>query len=87
MAAGCNQFVVKFHPVRPREIRVRFDGGAITSQGGGLLLREVERRIRILRHPPLGMFVESLEPSQDAWAGKNADGGVTSDIVTSADTL
>jgi len=27
----------------------RFDGGAITSDGGGLLLREVERRTGILR--------------------------------------
>ncbi|MGB7461682.1 MAG: transposase [Candidatus Acidiferrum sp.] len=27
----------------------QFDGGAITSDGGGLLLREVEKRVGILR--------------------------------------
>jgi Transposase DDE domain group 1 len=32
-----------------REIRARFDGGAITTEGGGLLLREVEKRIGIVR--------------------------------------
>ena len=44
-----NQFVLEFHPLKRREIRAQFDGGAITSDGGGLLLREVEKRIRILR--------------------------------------
>ena len=28
---------------------MQFDGGAISSDGGGLLFREVEKRIRILR--------------------------------------
>src|ERR1035441_9419250 len=49
MTAECNQFVLEFHPLKRREIRAQFDGGAITSDGGGLLLREVEKRIRILR--------------------------------------
>jgi hypothetical protein len=49
MTAECNQFVLEFHPLRRREIRAQFDGGAITSDGGGLLLREVEKRIGILR--------------------------------------
>jgi len=30
-------------------MRVQFDGGAISSDGGGLLLREVEKRVGILR--------------------------------------
>ena len=42
MTAECNQFVFGFHPQKRREIRAQFDGGAITSDGGGLLLREVE---------------------------------------------
>ena len=29
-----------------RQVVARFDGGALTSDGGALLLREVERRIR-----------------------------------------
>ena len=49
MTAECNQFVFGFHPLKRREIRAQFDGGAITSDGGGLLLREVEKRIGILR--------------------------------------
>jgi Transposase DDE domain group 1 len=44
MTTECNQFVFGFHPQKRREIRVQFDGGAI----GGLLLREVEKRIGIL---------------------------------------
>jgi hypothetical protein len=32
-----------------REIRTEFDGEAISTDGGGLLLREVEKRIGILR--------------------------------------
>src|SRR5216683_1058709 len=35
--------------LKRREIRAQFDGGAITSDGGGLLLREVEKRVGILR--------------------------------------
>src|SRR2546425_12793756 len=49
MTAECTQFVLGFHPLKRREIRAEFDGGAISSDGGGLLLREVEKRIRILR--------------------------------------
>ena len=48
MTTECNQFVFGFHPQKRREIRAQFDGGAITSDGGGLLLREVEKRIGIV---------------------------------------
>ena len=40
---------MEVHPLKRREIRAQFDGGAISSAGGGLLLREVEKRIGILR--------------------------------------
>jgi Transposase DDE domain group 1 len=49
MTTECNQFVFGFHPQKRREIRAQFDGGAITSDGGGLLLREVEKRVGILQ--------------------------------------
>ena len=49
MSTECNQFVFGFHPLKRREIRAEFNGGAISSDGGGLLLREVEKRIGILR--------------------------------------
>src|SRR5712671_3032501 len=49
MSTECSQFVFGFHPQKRREIRAQFDGGAITSDGGGLLLREVEKQDGILR--------------------------------------
>jgi hypothetical protein len=49
MTAECTQFVLGFHPLKRREIRAQFDGGAISSDGGGLLLREVEKRMGILQ--------------------------------------
>jgi Transposase DDE domain group 1 len=42
MTTECTQFVFGFHPQKRRKIRAQFDGG-------GLLLREVEKRIGILR--------------------------------------
>src|SRR5260370_5438201 len=49
MSTECNQFVFGFDPQKRREVRAELDGGAITSDGGGLLLREIEKRIGILR--------------------------------------
>ena len=48
MRTQCNQESFEFHPLAKREVRGRFDGGAITSDAGGLLLREVERRTGIV---------------------------------------
>ena len=48
MLTQCNQESFGFHPLGRREVRGRFDGGAITSDAGGLLLREVEKRTGIL---------------------------------------
>src|SRR5258708_38348768 len=49
MSTECNQIIFGFHPQNRREIRAQFDGGAITSDGGGLPLREVGKRIGILQ--------------------------------------
>jgi len=49
MPTECNQEPFQFHPLIRRAVRGRFDGGAITSDAGGLLLREVEKRTGILR--------------------------------------
>src|ERR1022692_3130755 len=49
MTTECTQIGFEFHSLRSREIRAQFDGGAITSDAGGLLLREVENRTGILR--------------------------------------
>jgi hypothetical protein len=44
----CNQDFLEFHPLDKRAVRGGFDGGAITSDAGGLLLREVEKRTGII---------------------------------------
>ena len=48
MPTQCNQESLEFHPLDKREVRGQFDGGAITTDGGGLLLREVEKRTGII---------------------------------------
>ena len=48
MTTECNGKLFEFHPLGGREVRGDFDGGAITSDGGGLLLREVEKRTGIV---------------------------------------
>jgi hypothetical protein len=45
----CNQELLEFHPLEKREVRGGFAGGAITSDAGGLLLREVEKRTGIIQ--------------------------------------
>src|SRR5215469_9435744 len=57
----CNQDFFRFHPLNQREIRGRFDGGAITSDGGGLLLREVEKRTDIIGQFA-GCFTDFRDP-------------------------
>jgi len=44
----CNEESLQFHPLVRREVRGEFDGGTITTDAGGLLLREVEKRTGII---------------------------------------
>lgn len=46
--AECNGEQLSFQAVGGRQIVARFDGGQLSSDGGGLLLREVDRRTRLL---------------------------------------
>ena len=48
MPTQCNQESLQFHPLVRREVRGEFDGGTITTDAGGLLLREVEKRTGII---------------------------------------
>ena len=48
MTTQCNATKLTFHELDSREVVGRFDGGEITSDAGGVLLREVEKRTRIL---------------------------------------
>ena len=48
MTADCTQVGFEFQSLNHRQIRAQFDGGAISSDGGGLLLREVDKRTGII---------------------------------------
>ncbi len=48
MTTECTSPRLGFEPLWRREIVAQFNGGNITSDGGGLLLREVEARTKIL---------------------------------------
>lgn len=45
----CNQHPTQFHPLGRRDVVASFDGGTISSDGGALLLRELEQRTGIIR--------------------------------------
>jgi hypothetical protein len=49
METQCIEEQVEFHQLGRREVLGRFDGGAISSDAGGLLLREVEKRVGIVK--------------------------------------
>ncbi|MEW8228601.1 MAG: IS1380 family transposase [Candidatus Thiodiazotropha endolucinida] len=63
MKTQCKTEQLEFHALGHRSVIGRFDGGRITSDGGGLLLREVDARIGLMerladcfedyRHPDL----------------------------------
>jgi len=44
----CTQSVFEFAAHFSRQVVARFDGGTITTDGGGLLLRETDRRLNLL---------------------------------------
>ena len=49
MSTECTPNQLEFQGVGRREVVARFDGGKISSDGGGLLLRETELRVGLLR--------------------------------------
>ena len=48
MPTECSGRSFDFQPLFSREVTARFDGGTITSDAGGLLLREVEAQTCLL---------------------------------------
>jgi hypothetical protein len=48
MNTECNPEQLEFHALGRRDVIGQFDGGRITSDGGGLLLREVDKRLGLL---------------------------------------
>src|SRR5918994_1155140 len=49
MTTGCNPAYLDFPMLGPRQVLADFDGGAISSDGGALLLRQVEALTGIVR--------------------------------------
>jgi Transposase DDE domain group 1 len=57
----CTQSEFQFAAHLSRQVVARFDGGTITTDGGGLLLRETDRRLNLL--PRLAAcFVDRRDP-------------------------
>ena len=48
MSAQCTPAQLQFHAFGARQVIGRFDGGQITSDAGGLLLRETDLRLGLL---------------------------------------
>jgi hypothetical protein len=48
MTTECSQLAFDFHPLGRRQVSAAFNGGTITSDGGALLLRELESRTGLL---------------------------------------
>ena len=49
MTTECKTKRFEFHALSNREVIAHFDGGDISSDAGGLLLREVEQRIGVVK--------------------------------------
>ena len=61
MKTECSRRTLKFHALGKRDVVGRFDGGAISSDAGGLLLREVEKRAKVI-----GQFAACFTDHRDA---------------------
>ena len=63
MPTECTTDALQFQAVGGRAVRARFDGGALTSDGGAVLLREVDRATGILRRFA-GCFTDARDPAR-----------------------
>src|SRR5512145_3203939 len=57
----CTQNSFEFQGLFARDVVARFDGGTITSDAGGLLLREADRRLNLLERLS-GCFWDARDP-------------------------
>lgn len=63
MKTECSGLAFDFEPLGSREVTARFDGGRVSSDGGGVLLREVERRFGFIEKLA-GCFTDHRDPEQ-----------------------
>lgn len=61
MATECTPNAIEFQGLGQRKVVGRFDGGQISSDGGGLLLREVEQKTGILKRLA-AQFIDYRDP-------------------------
>jgi len=63
MKTECNVQQLEFHGLGRRAVVGQFDGGKISSDSGGVLLREVEQRTHIVKRLA-GCFVDHRDAGQ-----------------------
>ena len=63
MRTECTTDALRFQAVGGRAVLARFDGGTLTSDGGAVLLREVERATGVLRRFA-GCFTDYRDPAR-----------------------
>src|ERR1700694_4679579 len=59
----CTKSSFGFHPLYRREVVAQFDGGDITTDAGGLLLREVDRHLKLIERLA-GCFSDHRRPDK-----------------------
>ena len=69
MPTQCNQESLQFHPLNRRQLRGQFDGETITTDAGGLLRREVEKRTGIIAQYA-ACFQDHRDPARIEWVAR-----------------
>ena len=73
MHTDCTSTQLVFEGLGRRAVVGRFDGGRLTTDGGVLLLREVDRRFRVTS-PPGGVLLGPPRPAADRASPGDAGG-------------
>ena len=60
---NCTMKIFQFPPLKRRKIEAEFNGGSITSDAGGLLLREADRQLNLLE-PMAKLFPDNRDQSK-----------------------
>ena len=63
MSTQCTPPPLEFHTFGRRQVVGRFDAGRLTSDGGTILLREVDRRLELMRRVA-GCFTDYRDPDK-----------------------
>ncbi len=70
MTAQCFQTQLDFQPYGRRAVTAKFDSEQISSNGGDLLSREVDKRTDLIRRLPSVSSITATRPACDTvWSG------------------